>query len=149
MGLAQGGKGEHFPLGAHAAPLTAYDSIEVQTFSVDYPLTPSTLPEMLRPRLIQDLSAKSQPVGSAGSRVLVVRGRIIYYEDSTGTDHVWGPLEETVALVDLVDKSSGATVARAACVGRSNASVSVGIETKADGLSEAVANWISRYRPMR
>jgi hypothetical protein len=146
MGLVRDGKGEHFTLDAPAGSLAAYDSIEVETFSIDYPLTPATLTGMLRPMLVQELREKGHPAGVAGTRTLAVRGRIIYYQDSRGVDNIWGPLEEAVAIVELVDKSSGSAVARAACVGRTNASVSRGVESKADGLSEAVANWIDKHR---
>jgi hypothetical protein len=102
---------------------------------------------MVRTKLIEDLRSKNQPVNAAGNNVLVVRGQIIYYERGGAADHLWGPLEEAVAIVSLVDKSTGATVAQAGCVGRSNASSSMVVESKADGLAEAVAGWIDKYRP--
>lgn len=147
MGVVRGGKGDYNTLSGPQRALGQYDSIEVEEFIIAYDPTPSTLPAMVRTRLIQDLRDKNQPVGMAGDDVLIVRGRIIYYERGGGVDHVWGPLEEAVAIVSLVDRASGVTVAQAGCVGRSNASVSVGVESKADGLAEAVANWIDQHRP--
>jgi hypothetical protein len=143
----RGGAGEYEALATPSTDLNEFDSIEVEEFEVDYDPTPSTLPGMLKPRLIQDLEDKDQPVGKKGDRTLVVRGRIIYYESSKRVDHVWGPLEEAVALVELVDKSRGKVIARAGCVGRSNASASTGVESKADGLAEAISSWIEKHRP--
>lgn len=146
--LVADGSGQHFSIEAPTAPLMDYDNIEVETFEVDFPRTPETLPNLLRPLLVEELRDRGLPAHSAGPRVLLIRGRIIYYEAATGAmKQVWGPLEEAVAIVELVDKSSGDTVARAGCVGRTTSSAGMGPATKADGLAEAIAGWIGKYRP--
>ena len=82
--------------------------------------------------------------------MLLVRGTIIYYESAHGlAEQLFGPLEEAVADVELVDKASGNVIAKAACVGRSTASVSQGVETKAEGLAKGITKWIDRFRPVR
>mgnify|MGYP000960776214 CR=1 FL=1 len=129
-------------------PLKAYDNIEVETFSNECPLTPESLLDQLQPRMVKELRENRQPVNSGGAKTLVVRGKIIYYESADLASQIWGPLEEVIAIVELVDKASGSIIGRSYCVGRSTATTSQSVKAKADGLSEAVAKWIDRYRPV-
>jgi prophage DNA circulation protein len=62
-------------------------------------------------------------------------------------DQVFGPFEEVVARVELVDKASGTVLGVANCIGRSNTSVNKGVNKKAEGLSKAIAIWIGRSYP--
>ncbi len=149
LGLFQGGKGSFQELRMPSTPLTSYDSIEVGRFTSGFAPAPSTLADLVGPRLTEELRKKGQPVGGSGSKTLVVRGTVTYYESASSSGHIFGPLEEAIADVELVDKAGGQVVARASCVGRSTASTSTGVNTKAEGLAEAVANWIAKYRPKK
>jgi hypothetical protein len=149
MGIFQEGKGKYQLMGKPPELLMSFDSIEIGEFTVGFERTPQTLIPMMKPKLVEELLEKGQPVAQKGDKTLVIRGKVIYYESSAGgKEHVFGPLEEAVAIVELVDKKSGSTISRAACVGRTTASVNRGTDAKADGLAEAIAAWISTYRPV-
>jgi len=148
-GLFQEGKGDYQVLQEPTKPLTDFDNIQIGKFKAAYEKTPEALIPLMKSELAKQLRDKNQPIDSGGKRVLLVRGSITHYEESEeASGHVFGPLEEAIAQVELVDRKSGDVIARATCVGRSDASVSKGVETKADGLGEAIANWINRYRPV-
>jgi len=59
----------------------------------------------------------------------------------------FGPLEEAVCEVQLVDKASGEVIGNATCVGRSTATVNQGLDKKAQGLAKAIVDWIKSNRP--
>ena len=148
IGAVRGGKGSYSELVSPTRDLRSFDSIAVGTFTSDYAQIPAGMTSLIRPRLETELTSKGQPVGASGSKTLEIRGRIMYYETASLMGQAFGPLEEAVAIVELVDRSSGQMIGKAACVGRTTSSTSMGAGTKAEGLSRAIAEWIDKYRPM-
>lgn len=88
-----------------------------------------------------------KPVPSAAGKTLVVRVDIIHYEKADVTDNVFGPLEQVVAHVELVDKESGNILATGNAIGRTGKTVGLGAGAKAEGLAKGIAKWISAYYP--
>jgi len=150
IGVFRRGQGHYRLLVETSESLPEFDSIKIGEFSKDYEPAPPALIPMMKAQLTQELLEKGEPVDESGGRALLIRGRVIYYEDSeAASKHVFGPMEEAIAIVDLLDMTTGERLGRAACVGRTNASVAAGVETKAEGLAEAIASWIhtSRQKP--
>jgi hypothetical protein len=124
-----------------------YTSFEMATFDDrSAGQVPRQLPALLPRDFARSLAEEGIP--NSGGRTLLVRGQIVYYEDSERVmDQVFGPFEEVVARVELVDKASGSVLGVANCVGRSNTSVNKGVPEKAEGLAKAIASWIARNYP--
>jgi len=80
-------------------------------------------------------------------RTLVVKGRVLYYESANLMGQVFGPHEEVVARVFLVDKESGRTICEANCVGRTKTTRNQGPRQKAVGLARGIAKLISENFP--
>jgi hypothetical protein len=153
IGVATGAKGmwvvsSGLSGGEAAAPLAAYTRFEVQSFADQSPLAvPSLINARLPQYVAEQLQEKKIP-NEAGGRTLTVRGTFIYYEDaSQATDQVFGPFEEVIARVQLVD--GGQVVGEAVCVGRSTQTVNMGADKKAQGLAKAIANLIDKHYPKR
>ena len=72
---------------------------------------------------------------------------MIHYEKADMDDNVFGPLEQVVAHVELVDKASGEMVACGNAIGRTGKTVGLGAEAKAEGLAKALIKWASDYYP--
>lgn len=149
IGVFQEGAGDYRTVQQPTRTLTDFNNIEIGEFDVAYEPTPESLLPIMKAELRDQLRSKNQPINSGGSPTLLIRGTVIYYEESTKmSNQVFGPHEEAVAEVEFVDRDSGQVIARATCVGRTNSSVAQGVETKGDGLGEAIAKWIDRYRPV-
>ena len=80
-------------------------------------------------------------------KTLVYNVNLLHYEVADATDNVFGPLEQVVARVELVDKQSGQQLAQGSCIGRTGKSVGLGVEWKAWGLARALYKWTSAYYP--
>ncbi len=59
----------------------------------------------------------------------------------------FGPFEEVVARVELVNKDDGKVIGQGVAVSRSEKSVNLGSEKKAQGLAKALVKWASDYYP--
>lgn len=132
---------------AGARPLAEYKNFEVGTFVDDF--GGQIPPELLRnvgPYTIEELREKGLPTGRSG-KTLVIQGRVFYYEDASVSGHIFGPFEEALATIRLVDKSSKAVVAEAVCIGRTTKSVRKGIDNKTRGMANAIADWIDGRYP--
>jgi hypothetical protein len=81
-------------------------------------------------------------------KTLVANVAVMHYEDQSlvGIGQI-SPMEEVVARVQLVDKSTGKVIASANCIGRSRETVNAGVKKKAEGLAKAIVTWISDYYP--
>jgi hypothetical protein len=107
---------------------------------------PSEVPLFLPRDLDRSLAEDGIPY--SGGKTLLVRGAYLYYENSDRVlDQVFGPFEEVVARVELVDKASGSVLGVANCVGRSDTSYNKGPAKKAEGLAKAIASWIGHSYP--
>lgn len=91
--------------------------------------------------------AKSDLPKEASGKSLVFRVTIIHYEAAGTVDNVFGPFEEVVARVELVDKDGGQVIGQGVAVSRSEKSVNLGPEKKAQGLAKALIKWASDYYP--
>ena len=126
--------------------LVEYTRFELGTFTDEFGKTPPALLPLLKDRFERQLAAKKIP--NTSGKTLLIRGKIIHYEDATrAVSQVFGPFEEVVARVELVDKSSGKVLGVANCIGRSRETVNQGVEKKADGLAEAIVSWIAAHYP--
>jgi hypothetical protein len=92
------------------------------------------------------LADSDLPKGASG-KTIVFRMNVVHYEKSDAVDNVMGPFEEVVARVELVDKGSGEVKAAGVAVGRTEKSVNIGPEKKAEGLAKALIKWASDYYP--
>lgn len=128
--------------------LVEYQRFEVATFADDFGgRTPPRLIEML-PAAVESQLAKDGIINHAGGKILLIRGKIIHYEDATrATSQVFGPFEEVVARVELVDKASNRVLGVANCIGRSQETVNQGVDKKTPALAEAIAGWIAQHYP--
>jgi hypothetical protein len=140
------GIGENDP----ACPLGSYQRFELGKFTDDMGgRAPAELFACLPEEFAKALRAAKIPNARSG-KTLLVRGKVIYYEEADKlTDQAFGPLEEVVARVEFVDISGAAerVLAKADCVGRSNATTTQGVGMKAEGLAKALVKWISSNYP--
>jgi len=107
---------------------------------------PPDLTALLPGEFAKALAAKKIPNASSG-KTLLIRGEILHYENASLAQEVFGPLEEVVARVELVDKDTGRVLGVANCVGRTKESVNRGVRAKAEGLAKAVVAWIDKHYP--
>ncbi|MBN1556460.1 MAG: hypothetical protein JXA11_17095 [Phycisphaerae bacterium] len=150
VGVATGAKGsfaESPSMGAQGArPLAGYRDFQVGRVEDDF--KGRTPRELLRnlPRDIRETLTKEKLPSGKGGRTCVINVTIRYYEHAGSMGQVFGPLEEVVAEVQLVDKADDRVVGTAMCVGRSTTTANQGVEKKSQGLAKGIVNWIkSRY----
>ncbi|MDP7286470.1 MAG: hypothetical protein QGH94_00610 [Phycisphaerae bacterium] len=142
-------KGISAAAGQSGTQQNSYSKVEFQDFSnTSITTMPADMNRILRTVLaeeLSDLKPKKAVLDPAASRVLIVRGQYLYYEEARGIfDQAFGPFEEIIALVELVDKTSGRIEARGYCVGRTNTSRLQGPKRKAEGLSKAIIELIDK-----
>ncbi len=153
VGVARGAKGLYTPIESSALqtdpyPLRVYRRFELGEITDDFGgKVPPSLWTYLSNEFQHELSEEELP-NDPGGKTLLVRGRILHYEDTSTLGHALGPLEQVVARIELVDKSTGQVLGTANCVGRTTESVNTGVAKKAQGLAKAIVAWISkRYGP--
>lgn len=150
VGVATGAKGsfsESPAMGpAGAKLLSGYRSFQVGRIEDGFKgRTPKQLMELLPMEIRNHLLKEKLPI-RGGGRALEIHVNILYYEAAGSMGQVFGPLEEVVAEVQLVDKSTRKVVGNAICVGRSDATATQGVDQKAQGLAKGIVSWIrSRY----
>jgi len=132
-----------------ASPQQSYSKLEVSDFAnTGITTMPANMNNLVRTALaerIADLPSDKGILRTGAARTLVVQGRYLYYESSSGMlDQVFGPFEEVIALVELVDKSSGKVISRGYCVGRTNTTRLQGPRRKAEGLAKAIIELIRK-----
>ncbi len=153
LGLAGGAKGVVVPIrevsaNQKARPLGEFENFELEPFADQSGLgVPAIIQDTLETAFAQALTEKKLP-REAGGKTLTVRGTYVYYEDSSSAlDQVFGPFEELIARVQLVDGKE--VLGEAYCLGRSKTSINQGPEKKAEGLAKAIVKWIDRRYPER
>ena len=152
FGAATGGKGSFTvlqPISAdmNARPLGVYDRFELGSITDNMNgLAPTGLFSALPGEFAVALAGEKIPNALRG-KTLLIRGKVLHYEDASMTGHAFGPLEEVVARIELVDKNTGRVIGVANCVGRTQESVNTGVSKKAEGLAKAIAKWIDKYYP--
>ena len=150
LGVALGAKGQYAQiqsLPSNETALAEYRNFELGDFTdATGGRAPRQLWTLLPTAFDQELADKRLP-REAGGKTLVARGKIIYYEDSNLMGNVFGPFEEVIALVELVDKSSGRVLASSHCVGRTDQTVNRGVQKKAEGLAKGIVAWLDKHYP--
>lgn len=128
--------------------LMEYTQFELDTFTDGFGgKTPARLFARLPIEFSKELS-QAKIVNQRSGKKLLIRGEILSYEDSTrAVNQAFGPHEEVVARVQLVDAASGKVIGLANCIGRSTATVNQGVDKKAEGLAGAIVNWIAQHYP--
>ncbi|HUS48468.1 MAG TPA: hypothetical protein VNA25_00795 [Phycisphaerae bacterium] len=152
IGAVRGGKGVYAPVQpAHATDgvklLTGYTRFELGQIKDNFGgKAPRRLGELLPAKFEAALAKKGIP-NTPGGKTVVIRGEILHYEQEGMVGLAFGDFEEVLTRLDMVDKSSGKVLAIANCIGRSTESVNRGVDSKADGLAKAIADWIAENYP--
>ncbi len=129
------------------ASLADYQRFEISRFTDEMGgQVPATLFEELPVKFAKALASKKIPSADSG-KTLLIRGKVLHYEDSSIVGKALGPVEFAVAKVEFVDKSTGTVLATANCVGRTGAWSTVGPARKAEGLAKAIVSWIDKRYP--
>lgn len=152
LGEVKGASGKAMviePPSAKANPneLAAYRCFRLGEISNDVGgQLPGNFMSLLGEEVRKHIADKKLP-NDAGAQTLLIRGRIIHYENSGMMGNVFGPLEEVICRTEFVDASSGRVLAVANCVGRTNTTLNAGVKTKAEGLAKAFVGWIDDRYP--
>lgn len=152
VGVARGAKGLYVPVqpvspDPSARPLGVYRRFEMGPVADDMGgRAPRQLIDDL-PAEIAGRLAEAQLPDEPGGKALVIRGRILHYEDAGTLAMVLGPVEEVVARIELVDRDTGAVVGVANCIGRTTERVNRGLNKKTEGLAKAIVAWIAARYP--
>jgi hypothetical protein len=99
------------------------------------------------PRQFNKVMGKSHLPADPSGKTLLIRVNVIHYEKANTVDNVFGPFEEVVARVELVDKDSSRVLGEGAVIGRTTQSAGLGPEAKAEGLARGLVKWLSDYYP--
>ena len=135
------------------APLTslspttfnAYGTYELGSLENDAgTLVPLEFPSLFRSQLRKRLADKGLAAGPGQPATIDVT--ILHYDTAKLIGQAFGPFEEVVARVTIVDRSTGRVLARANCIGRSESTTSQGPEPKAAALAEAIVDLIADHR---
>ena len=138
-----GGSGRSQIVDPVSGSLDGYTNFEMERFTdKTHGNVPPAFWAML-PEAFNKLAYADGLPQQAGGKTVLIRGTVIYYEIGVLTDQVFGPLEEAVAYVELVDKDTGQTLGKVTAVGRTTKTIPMGPETKAGGLSKAIIKWIN------
>ena len=152
IGIVVGAKGIYVEIkpvasGKISDSLAAYDRFELEEFTDAFGgNVPPQLLAQLPVKFEQQLAARKIP-NQSGGKTLLIRGRIMHYEDKSTVGVVLGPIEEVLVRVELIDKSTGRVLGEANCLGRTTERVNIGVEKKAEGLAKAIADWIAAHYP--
>ena len=148
----RGAKGIYAPIQPvdrlkEARPLGDYRLFELGDIKDDFGA--KVPPELFRylPVEFEEALADKKLPNEPGGKALLIRGRVLHYEDANMVGSVLGPLEEVVARIELVDKASGKVLGVANCIGRTNETVNQGVQKKAQGLARAIVAWIDARYP--
>ncbi len=153
VGVVTGAKGSYMALQPVAptpksTALVEYTVFELSRFDVDAGLQiPVAFTDAFPHKFRHELIRQKFPAAE-GNKTLVIRGRIMHYESAGMMGQLFGPFEEVVTRVELVDKTSGRVLGVANCIGRSQESVNKGPEDKAEGLAKGIVSWIRSNRGM-
>jgi hypothetical protein len=144
-GGVEQGAGRFDPVNDVTTSLDSYRNFEIGEFTDD---TAGSVPPQFwtdLPVCFETLAAeKGLPDDPAGPTA-VIRGTVIYYETADLMSQAFGPYEEVVARVELVDQATGRVLGTATAVGRTKSTSSQGARTKANGLSKGIIMWIMEH----
>lgn len=152
MEATMGAKGSYFeekPLAADKEQkvLAEYQRFELgQVKNSTGKFLPPEFMTYLPKQFEKQLADSRLPKGVSG-KTIVFNVEVIHYEAAGLTDNVFGPFEEVVARVQLLDKQTGAVKAQGVAIGRTEQSVSLGPEKKAEGLAKGLIKWAKDYYP--
>lgn len=152
LGVARGAKGVYAPVRPLAAakearPLGRYRMFELGAITDDFGgNVPPDFLGHLRAAFEKQRAGKGLP-NDPGGKTLLIRGRILHFETSGALGHAFGPFEEVLARIELVDKDSGQVLGTANCIGRSTTSGNVGVAKKGEGLAKAIISWVADRYP--
>jgi hypothetical protein len=126
--------------------LGQYTHFQLGTITDEFGRTPRRF-FLMFPQDFTNALMDKRMLGRSGGKTLLIRGKIIHFEDTTRvTSHLFGPFEEIIARIELVDKDTGRVLGVADCVGRSTESVNQGLEKKSAGLAMAIVEWIVQHQ---
>ncbi len=142
-------KGFSVPTKPAGSQKNSYSKVQFEGFTnVGIITMPSDMNQVLQITLaerIASLKPKKAILDPRAARVLLVRGQYIYYEEAGSLlGQAFGPFEEIIALVELVDQPSGKVVARGYCVGRTKTTKLQGPKHKAEGLAKGIIDFIRK-----
>lgn len=142
VGAARGASGKHMTI-QPTGSLSAYNTYELgaTTNEVGRNL-PGNFFRLLPSQLHKELADKGLTRRHGGGKVMLINVDVVHYESGGFMGQAFGPFEEVVARVTLVDKATGNVLGTANCVGRSQSTTAEGVEEKASGLAKAIAGWI-------
>ena len=132
-----------------AAQRNSYSKVQMENFTnTGITTMPADMNRLLQTSLDEKITAlqPDKPIlDPVAKRVLLVRGRYVYYEEAGGIlDQAFGPFEEIIALVELVDQASGKVAAKGYCIGRTGTTRLQGAKRKAEGLAKAIIDLIRK-----
>ena len=151
IGAARGAHGLYAPIlmvseDPEARPLGQYKQFELGQITDDFGgKVPPDFMMYFTDAFAHQLAEKKLP--DEPGKTLLIRGKILHYEDASRLGSVISPLEEVVARIELVDKDSGRVIGVANCIGRTMESINAGVAKKAEGLAKAIVGWLDKEYP--
>ena len=146
VGAVKGAKGVYREVD-RTGSLAAYQNFEVASFTDNFGgRAPQALLSKIPVEIKKQLKEDKLPVGKVG-KTLLIRGTVDYFEKAGATGQAFGPFEEAITTVELVDKTTDKVIGQAICIGRSTQTVNMGLDKKAQGVAKAVVKWIKSKRP--
>jgi len=151
VGIVRGAKGSFVQLqaGGNGSSLSLGEYRRFQLGEISDAMGGKVPPSFLghlSAEFARQLEAKHLP-NQPGGKTLLIRGRILHYEDDSLVGVMVGPVEEVVVRAEMVDADSGKVLAVANCVGRTTTRVNIGVKKKAEGLAKAIVSWIEAHYP--
>lgn len=130
-----------------AKPLAGYTSFEVGAISDGFGgNAPQQLLDLIPTETRNRLREEGFVVGAGGNTVLIT-GKVIYFERAGVSGQLFGPFEEAVTEIQLIDKASGKVLGVANVVGRSTTTARQGVDEKAVGVAKGIVKWIQDRYP--
>jgi hypothetical protein len=143
MGTATGAKGGFQELD-WPGQLSDCNFVVGKLESANQKIIPVQLMNELPAELAKQMKESNIPTSGQPGKTVVINVKVIYYEKAGAFGQLFGPLEEVIAEVTLVDKANGRILGQAMCVGRSQESVNKGIPEKTQGLAKGICKWIEK-----
>ena len=143
-GAVTGAKGAFVEYRDKPAPdLRGYKNVEFAQFTTVFGGTTPIILKMVPTETLTRLKEAELPGGAGGT--LLIRGKVIYFEKAGVTGKIFGPLEECITEIELVDKASGRVLGVANCIGRGKTITTQGADKKAMGVAKGIVKWIKSH----
>ncbi len=147
LGVVTGASGKYVAIKV-VEDLSDYGNYELGAISDDSGgNTPPEFRQLLVDEFRNQMAEAEIPAG--GGKTAVITGQIIHYEDKSTVSSMVKPLEEVIMRAELIDKSTGAKLGEANCIGRTTTRTTLGVGRKAEGLAKAFINWIKSGYPQK